>query len=306
MNIISLQTEIFILIFVGYVLSKFQVIDIRLRKGLSNLVLKVVLPASIIQSFELEMTFEILVSCIWVLIASVLIQLLYAFCNLFLWKKQNNPDHRICLQYATMVSNAGFMGMPIAQAAFGAQGLLYSSIFLIPQRIAMWSVGLSLFSKKTSKKELISKVLFHPCIVALGIGVLFMLAEMHGFQMPESIDRSLAAIGGCSTALSMIVIGSILSEVHFSEFLDQTSLWYSAIRTIILPLIILIGCQMVGFSGLGMAVCVLESAMPAPSTVVMLAEGYDRTPLFASRLVFVSTIFSLITLPVWMVFLSGF
>ncbi|WP_273235489.1 AEC family transporter [Ileibacterium valens] len=50
MNIISLQIEIFILIFVGYVLSKFQVIDIRLRKGLSNLVLKVVLPASIIQS----------------------------------------------------------------------------------------------------------------------------------------------------------------------------------------------------------------------------------------------------------------
>lgn len=53
-----------------------------------------------------------------------------------------------------------------------------------------------------------------------------------------------------------------------------------------------------------MAVCVCESAMPAPSTVVMLAESYDCNPQFASRLVFVSTVFSLITLPCWMIFLQ--
>lgn len=235
MDMISLQIQIFLLILLGYILAKLKVIGRTLRGQLSSMVLKVILPASIIRSFELEMSLDILLSCMKVLTASILIQILYAICIRIFWKNQKNEKRKVCLEYATMVSNAGFMGMPIAEAAFGAQGLLYASIFLIPQRIAMWSVGLSLFSKSSSKKELIQKVLFHPCIVALGIGVLLMFAQMAGFHLTGPVDDALKSVGSCSTALSMMVVGAILADVPVKEMLDRTCLIYSLIRTVILP-----------------------------------------------------------------------
>lgn len=306
MEMINLQIEIFLLLACGYVLSKRGMISQQTRKQLTSLTLNLLLPASIIKSFELDMTWDILKSCLLVLMASILIQILYAVMMRVFWFKEKDEKKKVVLEYATMVSNAGFMGMPIAESAFGPQGLLYASIFLIPQRICMWSTGLALFTSPSSKKEVIRKVLLHPCIVALGIGVVVMLLSMNGIHLPAALDQTIAALGSCSTAMSMIVIGSILSEVSFEEMKDRQSLVYGIIRTIVLPLMILLISLCFGYTGLGMAVCVLESAMPAPSTVVMLAESYDGAVKFASRLVFVSTILSLITLPIWLTVLIRF
>lgn len=304
MEMVSLQVEIFLLIGCGYLLAKKKMISKQTRKQLTSLVINLILPAAIIKSFETNITWEIIQSCIWVFIASILIQVFYAVMMRLFWNRIPNPKKRVCLDYGTMVSNAGFMGMPIAQAAFGNTGLLYASIFLIPQRIAMWSVGLSLFAGVQSKKDVVRKVLTHPCIIALGIGVIVMILSMFGIHLPEVIDQTLGSIANCNTAMSMIVIGAILSDVPFREMKDRLCLSYSLIRDILLPLCILLFCLLIGWRDLGMAICVIESAMPAPSTLVMLAETYDGDSGFASRLVFVSTLLSLVTLPIWMICLS--
>lgn len=305
MEMIVLQIEIFLLIALGYFLTKTGKISKQTQTQLTDLVLAVFLPAAIVQSFELDMTVDILKSCLYVLIASILIQILYWICMKTFWNKISDPRRKICLQYGTMVSNAGFMGMPIAQAAFGAQGLLYASIFLIPQRICMWSTGLSLYAAGSSWKETVLRVLKHPCIIALEVGVVVMLLEMVGIHMPEFLDKSISALAGCNTALCMIVIGSILSEVPFKEMKDPICWIYSVIRLVLLPLVVYLLCFVFRFTGLGMAVCVMETAMPAPNTLVMLAQKYDKDPKFGARLVCVSTLLSIVILPVWMMLLSA-
>lgn len=301
---INLQIEIFLLIIVGLILSKTGLMSSSTRKQLTKIVLTIVLPCSIIQSFEIDVDRDLLVSCLMVFLVSILAQFVYWIFNLFLWKNQTQ-DRRINLKYGTMVSNAGFMGMPLAQGVFGDIGLLYASIFLIPQRVCMWSYGLSLYTI-SRKQDLIKNVLFHPCIIAIFIGIILMICRMFGFVLPKAIDDTIGAIASCNTALSMIVIGGILSDVNIHDVFDKTTFFYSMIRLIILPLVLLVIVRIINIETLVSNVCVLLSGMPAASTTAMLAQTYDKDPAFSSKMVFVSTFISLITLPLLSVLLKGF
>ena len=301
---INLQIEIFLLIIVGLILSKTGLMSSSTRKQLTKIVLTIVLPCSIIQSFEIDVDRDLLVSCLMVFLVSILAQFVYWIFNLFLWKNQTQ-DRRINLKYGTMVSNAGFMGMPLAQGVFGDIGLLYASIFLIPQRVCMWSYGLSLYTI-SRKQDLIKNVLFHPCIIAIFIGIILMICRMFGFALPKAIDDTIGAIASCNTALSMIVIGGILSDVNIHDVFDKITLFYSMIRLVILPLVLLVIVRIINIETLVSNVCVLLSGMPAASTTAMLAQTYDKDPAFSSKMVFVSTFISLITLPLLSVLLKGF
>ena len=86
----------------------------------------------------MEMNLKILASTIQVLMISIMIQIIYWILNKWLYRSWDN-DEQVCAKYATMVSNASFVGMPIVQSLYGAIGLLYSSIYVLPQRLLMWS-----------------------------------------------------------------------------------------------------------------------------------------------------------------------
>ena len=168
----------------------------------------------------------------------------------------------------------------------------------------MWSYGLSLYTT-SRKQDLIKNVLFHPCIIAIFIGVLLMIGRMFGFVLPEALDDTIGAIASCNTALSMIAIGGILSDVNVDDVFDKTTLFYSMIRLIVLPLVLLGIVRFLNIDILVANVCVLLSGMPAASTTAMLAQTYDKDPVFSSKLVFVSTLFSLLTLPLLSMLLGG-
>ena len=269
MEIVNLQIQIFLLLAVGYILAKKNFLSKETRTQMTNIVLMVMLPCSIVMSFQIDLTDKVIQSTISVLFISICIQFFYGFLNKILYNRYSQ-DKKICLQYGTMVSNAGFMGMPIAQGVFGDIGLLYASVFLIPQRIFMWSSGLSLFTT-VDRKNLWKQVMTHPCIIAIYFGV---------------------------GVMSMFVIGGILSDVDRQQLFDKEICLYSFYRLILIPVMIMIILRLLHLDILSSNVCILLSAMPAASTTAMLAQKYNQNAEFASRMVFISTLFSLITLPI--------
>lgn len=303
MAIVNLQIQIFFLIAIGYYLAKKGILDTNTQSKLTTMVLSVILPCAIVKSFNMSLNKELLVTTGMVLVISFGIQIAYYIINQLLYNKLD-LNRRIICQYATMVSNAGFMGMPVAEAAFGPMGLLYASIFLIPQRIFMWSAGLSLFTN-VSKKELVKKVMTHPCIIAIYIGVIVMILKSFQIELPTFVWSSINSVAACNTALSMIIIGSILSQVEWKEFIDKEALIYSFYRLIALPILLLIVLFLLKVTSSTMQVCVLLTSMPAASTTAMLAQSYERDAKFASKIVFVSTVLSLATLPIWLFVLSA-
>lgn len=300
MGIINLQIEIFILLAIGYILSKKGYFDKHTQTQLTNIILIIILPCSIIKSFQMDINYELIISTGTILLISFGIQFLYSILNKFLYIN-TSEDKKVCCQYATMVSNAGFMGMPIAQSVFGDIGLLYASIFLIPQRIFMWSSGLSLFAKN-QKGNIVKQVMTHPCIIAIYIGVFLMILRKMNVFLPQSLNDTISVISQCNTALSMVVIGGILADVDYKDIFDTVSLKYSLYRLIIIPMIIFAILTLLNIAKLPKNLCALLSAMPAASTTVMLAQKYEGNALFASKLVFVSTLLSLLTLPLIILF----
>lgn len=299
MAIIQLQLQIFLLVAIGYLLSKLGMLVLVTRKQLTDLVIYVILPCNIVESFQVDLTHDLLISAGIVLVLGFAAQGLYALLNLFLYRRFDSR-RQINLKYGTICSNAGFMGLPLSLSIFGPTGLMYASVALLPIRLFMWSAGLSLYTS-TTKKQVLKTLATHPCIIAVFVGFALMLS---GLQLPAFLNDTIDSLGNCCTALSMVVIGAILSDVDPRTVLEPAVLYYVVIRLIAIPAFLFGVLWLLKVDALVTGIIVILSAMPAGSTTAMLAQKYDQDPEFASKMVFLSTLASLVTLPLWAMVLT--
>ena len=292
MNVINLQLQIFILVGIGYFLSKKKIISTETRKQIVTLILTIIYPCNIIHSFQMEFNIQILKDAFMVVLLACLLQVLMSVLNLFLYKGFDERKQD-CMKYGTICSNAGFIGMPVAQAFFGAKGLLFMSVALIPQRIVMWSSGVEIFSKQKGK-GIFKKVMTHPCIASVWIGLILMILQV---KLPPFLDNTLTGLSNCTTSMSMMCVGMILGEVPASKVIDKTSLYYTCIRLIGIPLLVFGLLYFVPVDPVVKGLMVLVGGMPCGTTTAMVAGQYGGDDLFASQIIFTSTLFSLITIP---------
>lgn len=291
-TLFDLQLTIFLLMLAGYILAKTGLLPTAARSALTNLVIYFILPCNILLSFMIEFNRQIVVRCLSILVISLLIQLVCFLAGFVLYPGVS-AEKKASLRYATSVSNAGFIGLPIVQGLYGELGVLYASIYLIPQRIVMWSAGVSCFTGAKGKGVL-KKILTHPCILAALVGMVLMVTQL---ELPSGIMMALGQASNATTALSMIIIGTILAEVDLRTLFDGLVLRYCAIRLLIFPAVVLVGCRLVGIDPLVSATAVILSGMPAAATTALLAEKYDCDSHFAVKLVCASTLLSLLTIP---------
>lgn len=288
-----LQVQLFLFILIGMILTKTHIITPEGRKSLSDLLIHFILPCNIICSFRIDMDHQIMSTCGQILLITGVCQLFYLAVSKVLFR--GVPKEQLaCLRYATVCSNAGFLGIPIIGAVYGATGTLLTSIGLIPQRIVMWSAGLSFFTR-TSGKDVLRKLLTHPCIIAVVIG--FALIFSGNPALPAPIESCLKGASGCTTCLSMLVIGSILASAEHVNLRDRIIWRYTLARLVLIPLAVYVVLALLHVDRTLIGVAVLSSGMPAGSTTAILAARYDGDAPFASCLIFVSTLMSMVTLP---------
>ena len=291
-DVLQLQLILFLLMLAGLVLTRRGVITSAGRKCLTDLLIDLILPCNIICSFRIELDGSILRATALVLLIALGIQLACWGLGKLLYRFAPEPRRKV-LQYATMCSNAGFMGNPIVEGIYGAQGLLYASVYLIPLRFFMWSAGLSCFTHTTAK-ETLKKLALHPCILAVWIGFALMLTQA---PLPGAVERTLSYLSGCTLPVSIVIIGSILAGVKPGRVFHPLTLYFCAVRLIGIPLLTLLVCRLVQVDALVTGVCVVLAGMPAGSTTAILAEKYGGDAEYASACVLVSTLLSLLTIP---------
>ena len=150
MELFTLQMQMFLLIIAGMILKKKKIVSDSTKNDLTDLLISFILPCNIINSFRMEFNIQILKKFFWLLVISLTIQMFAYLIGKVIYSKEKEGEKKV-LQYLTLVSNAGFLGFPIAEGVYGAQGLLYASIFILPNRIMMWTAGISCFTKKNKK-----------------------------------------------------------------------------------------------------------------------------------------------------------
>lgn len=290
---VALQIQLFIFVIAGFLLTRLGTITPAGRKSLSDLLINFILPCNIVCSFRIDLSSDLLASVGLMIAVSMGAQLFYLLISHFIYPGQSR-GRLACLRYATVCSNAGFLGIPIIGGVYGATGTLLISVLLIPQRVVMWSAGLSLFTK-TDSRSVIRKLATHPCILAVWIGFALMLSGNP--ELPQPLSKALNSASSCTTCISMLVIGSILAGAEHINLKDATLWWYTLVRLVLIPLAVYALLLPLPIDPMIRGVMVLASGMPAGSTTAILAAKYDGDAPFASCLIFVSTLFSLVTLP---------
>jgi predicted permease len=292
----SLMGEMLLLMLVGWLIRRVGILTKEGKKCLTDLILYVILPCNITKAFISEkLDSELWGSMIVVLIVAILIQILCTVISAFAYRRMEEGQKEV-FQYATVCSNAGFMGNPLSQAVFGDLGLLYTSIYLIPQRIVMWTAGVSYFTRASDKKNLMKKVLVHPCMIAVYIGMFLMLT---GIALPDFLMKTITSISSCTGAMTMIYIGTIFTEVNWKELVTPSQVYFAVLRLAVIPLIVYIPCRLLGLDPVVTGVSTFLAAMPAGSTTSLLASKYGADEVSAAKCVIFTTALSVVSLPVW-------
>lgn len=294
-GVMDLQLMMFLEIGIGWLLKKKNLITDEGKKVLTDLVIDLILPCNIIKSYLIKLDRDILVKGFQILVISVLLQM---FCTTISAVGYNwiEKGKRTVLQYATVCSNAGFLGNPVAEGLFGSLGLLYASVYLIPQRIVMWSAGVSYFTESPSKKEVAKKILTHPCIIATIIGLALMVTQI---PLPSFLTGTLGSISSATTPITMLLIGSIMAGADLKTMVTKITVMFSAVRLVLIPLAVFLGCLAFHIDATVAGVAVILAAMPAGSTTAILAARYHKDEEFASKCVVLTTMLSMAAIPAW-------
>ncbi len=295
-----LQFLMFVEMAAGWALCRIGILQPKDRKILSALVVNLMLPCNIIAAFNMEMSGELLKQFMTILIISILIQVMCSIVAAHAYNHEQ-PSVKKVLQYATVCSNSGFLGNAVAECVYGSMGLALGQIYLIPQRIIMWSAGISYFTEGTSRKDVILRILKHPCIIAVELGLLRMIFQI---PVPLAVDSVLSSFGRCSTPLIMLFLGMILAESGFGTLISKRNLGFSVIRLVLLPMAVLAGCYLAHIDPMTAGLSVLLTAMPAGSTTAVLAEQYNGDTEFAANCVVLTTLLSIAALPLWVILLQ--
>lgn len=292
----NLQLTLFVMMICGVLLRKKGIFTDEGRNVLTKVCIDLIIPCSIIKSCSAKFTGSVFGTCWRILLVAALMQGIYMILNLFLFNRYPVRQKKV-LQYCTIVSNGGFLGNPIAEGVYGDTGLFYASVFLIPMRIIMWSVGTSYFVAGTADpKTVLRKILTHPCLVATYIGMIMMALHL---KLPEIVAMPLDYIGGCNAAMTMVVTGGIIADIKLSTIVNKTTVLFSIFRLLLLPAAALGLCRALGLGMVATGVSVMMTGMPAGATASIFASLYGSDAEFASKCVVLSTLLSIVTVPVW-------
>ena len=297
-NMLNMQLMMFLLVAIGFLIRKIGIVNTEGRKNMIDLCIYLTLPFNVLHSFLREWDWNLFVSCGIILLLSAGYNAISVLFSAVLYKKADKKRQKP-LKYGTIVSNSGFLGNPVVEGIYGTDGLLYAALFMLPVRIVMWSIGVSVFMKD-GKDHLLRKILTHPCIVAIYGGVIIMIS---GIQFPTFVENTITGISNCNTPLSMMLVGMMLAEVHPKGLIDKTMVFYTFVRLALIPAVVFAITAFLPIDSMLRGITVIMAGMPAPITTALLSAKYGGDEEYATGLIFLSTLLSLITLPVWCAFL---
>lgn len=300
-------SQIFILavvVLIGVIAARLKVLTVESKDMLSKVIFNISLPLMLFTNFlKLDATPRLLANSITVLSVSGFVILFMLLAGWIVTRIFNITGREAAVFKAhSMFGNTIFLGFPLITALYGVEGLLYASMFQLVSNIIMWTAGVVVLTHGNGKswKRSIARVL-NPNTVATLSGLLFFIFSI---KLPELVVKPLSELGSANTWLSMLYIGAMLVLADVGGLLGKKSLYIISInRLVIVPAILIAFFAAFGVvSGLSpdkmvLSVIILEASMPCMASVVIMAKEFGADDHLAVGNVFVSTIFSILTLP---------
>lgn len=295
-QILLQQTIImFALMLLGLLLSRRGMITEQGSRDLSNVLLYAVIPCVILRSYMSEFSTEKLramgLSALIAVIAfAASIAVAYLTCG---------TRHRI-ENFAVAFGNAGFIGIPLVTAVFGPEAAFYVVSFSTFANLLQWTYGIVIISGKKETMNL-RMVFVNPVFISMVIGIaLFVLQP----ALPTVVTGTIGYIADGNTVLAMIILGYYLSRVQLRGLFADVRLYlFSALRLLVVPAVTMLVFLPFPFArGEITLITLIAAATPIASSTAIFAQKFDQDYRRAVSYVCLSTILSVATLPLVMLF----
>ena len=294
---------LFVIVGMGFAVGRLKILSENAKTDISRLITTVTLPATIIQSLLREYDERLVKDGLYCLLIGLAMLLLFLAITALLRKPLGVKEGRRGIwSFASSICNAGFMGIPVSQAVFGPDGAFFAAMFVVAMNIISYSLGVAILMKdgKGERDNFLKKVLLNSANLATAAGLIIFICQI---RIPEAAVTIINYLAGITTPLAMFLIGLYVSENKLKEiFNDKDVLTSSALKLLVFPMIAFAVVKLFPF-GAGLTArnsTLLEMAMPAPAITMILASRYECDTGFAGKVVCLSTLFSLVTIPLIM------
>ncbi len=294
---------LFALVFLGFFLGKGKVVRQESIPDLSNLVLQVTLPVTIFCSI-IDQQGAGQFSGVWQMIVGIAVYHMIALGVTFIaMRLMRVPDEEKGVWlFSGMLTNNGFMGLPLALAVFGSEGMFMMAMGNVITNLLIFSVGRKFLTMRYPIKGKIGlrQMLFNNINIAVVVGFIFLLLHI---PMPDVASQFLDYLADITSGLSMLVVGLSLSRIAVKHvFANARMFVLSAVRLVAIPLLLILIFRLIPVSIDPMVrnVLILAAALPSASAQSMMTEQYHTNTTAAAQAVFLTTMFSVVTIPLIM------
>ncbi len=289
--------KMFIMMFVGMIGSLTKLISKEGNKAMTDVLLFIVTPILIVVSYQVDYSADKLHGLLLAISLSFLSHIISIIISSIAIRKSNNPDYQV-ERMGTIYSNCGFMGIPLLYALYGAEGVFYVTAYLTVFNLFVWSHAVILMTGRVKKRDIIS-VLKSPNIIAIFIGLILFVT---GLRVPELILDPFKTITLVNTPLAMLVIGATLIQSDLLKMISKLRLYYvTFLRLIIVPLVLIIVFKVFDQVGMVPTIILIATSCPMASTSTMFALRFDKNSNYAAGLLSISTLLSIITIPMMVI-----
>lgn len=293
-----------ILLAVGFGAGKTRILSPGTVRDLSRFIVNFTLPALVVISMQKPFSPELRNEAFRVLGISFAVYAVTLPLSA-LWARAiraPGPERGV-QEFAATFSNVAFMGFPIMGALFGKDSLFAVSIYNIPFQLLVFSVGIIMVTRgKADSAKISLRSFLSP---AIGAGVIGFALFLLSVRIPEPLYTSMQLLGDLTTPLSMAVIGAILSRMSLKGAFGNPRVYLTSVyRLFLVPLALWGVLSALRMKGSSISVPVILAAMPVAANATILADAYGGDSQTASSLVFISTLASLVTIPLlaWTLF----
>jgi len=292
-TVVGKVAVIMLLIVVGYFVTKRGIFTERGASEVTTLLIKLVTPCVIVNSFlgstgtlgAYELLMAMALPALWM--AAALGISLLAF-------RKEPPERQKVLRFSVLFSNTGFMGIPLVQGIVGDAGVIYASFGVVVFNILCWTYGYSMMSG--GAKLNLKTILLNPGIVGLLFGLPLYFLRL---ELPGILAEPVGYLADLNTPLAMLVVGSYIAKVDLHSFISDFSVYKASfLRLLLCPGVFLLMLLLLRPREDLFLSNMIQASAPVAANSVLFAVQFKRDSELASKLVAVSTVLSILTIPV--------
>lgn len=289
--------KLFVIMFMGYAVVKAGLMKSSESKSVSVILVYLVIPCVIIKAFQVDYTPDVQKGLFLAIAAAVAVHILFLLITIPL-KKIFQMD--VIEQATSIYSNAGILVIPLVQELLGQDYVIYSSAYIAVQLILLWTQGKNMLCEEEKLEW--KKVFLNVNIISIIAGIVLFLFRI---KLPAGVQDVLGMMNNMIGPLGMLLAGMAIAEVPLKSIFTKKRNYLSVVfRLLLYPVLGLFLMKAIQIvvnlenSSQILLTVYLACVTPACASVTSMAQLYDKDAAYASSLYVLTTLLSIVTMPV--------